>query len=190
VLKVRCGPGTWRIYPGLHRQDTELEYDFPKSGKTVILVRDADRERIEGASIREAGTGAILGKTNDSGFWISEADDRIPSGVLPLVVAAEGYVEQIIPARDLSTNAFEEVTLRKGGEVSVRIVGTSFARIFALLPDNVSGEWDIDSTFIQFRRHLRPGRQQLLVCPQSRKPFVVPVEVREGESTEVVIRVP
>jgi hypothetical protein len=190
VLKVRCGPGTWRIYTGLHRQDTELEYDFPKSGKTVILVRDADRELIEGASIREAGTGAVLGKTNENGFWISEPDDRIPSGVLPLVVAAEGYVEEVIAARDLSTNAFEEVTLRKGGTVSVRIVGTSFARVFVLLRDNVSGEWNIDSSFIQFRRHLRPGRQQLLVCPEFRKPFVVPVKVKEGESTEVVIRVP
>lgn len=190
VLKLRCGPGTWRIYTGLHRQDTELEYDFPKFGKTVILVRDADREPIEGASIREAGTGAVLGKTNDRGFWISEPDDRVPSGVLPLVVAAEGYVEHIIAARDLSTNAFEELTLRTGGTVPVRIVGTSFARVFVLLPDGVSGEWDVDSTFLQFRRHLRPGRQRLLVCPQYQTPFVVPVEVREGESTEVVIRVP
>jgi len=156
----------------------------------VISVENAKGEPIEGATIREAGTGATLGKTDVCGIWISKKEDKIPSAMLPLVVGADGFVEEVIAARDLSTSAFREVTLRTGGEVSVRIVGTSWARVVALLPDDVPGESDTGSAFIRFRRHLRPGRQLLLVCPRFRKPFVVPVEVKEGKNTEVVIEVP
>jgi len=194
----RCAEGGFKVYDELTVPEggpARVVYDFPAPGRTVIQVVDSAGEPIEGARIFAADVHMHLGWTLSIGRTPAKKRGQMPTGSVPLAVAATGQPTIVTEPIFLAPGRTVRINLPKGERVGGILVsgeGSPVAGRLRLLTrvDEPEGwaETGTDGRFV-LPWPVAPGDHDLEVRAPGFRPVRRTIHVAAGAKNEMEIAV-
>lgn len=202
LVWFRLAPGPFRVFTvpvSAKGEDAVLAYDPSPVPPISGEVLGPEGTPVEGAEVRDAATGRLLGRTDAEGRVLPAALGRpAPVGAtLDLYVAHPDFAPVIVPAVDLAAGNPVRARLGRGGKVRGRVTRDGrplhramvrFRHLRGIAPSAFvrTGE---DGTF-ETHDHAASGRAILEVVPLGGLPRLEEVRVTAGGTTRVEIEIP